>query len=115
MPHGSDPRRRPDQQSPDSGASVPPPWWSALSDGRLPTEGPKVRQQSHRRDRLQRVGNRVSAPLVVLAVVGAVVAAGFGYQVVAGIVGAVLVSGLGVVTLIHHRRSSEVGDSGWWR
>jgi hypothetical protein len=52
---------------------------------------------------------------VVLAVVGAVVAAGFGYQVVAGIVGAVLVSGLGVVTLIHHRRSSEVGDSGWWR
>jgi hypothetical protein len=110
MPHGSDPRRWPDQQSPDSGASVPPPWWSALSEGRLPAEGPRVRQRSSWRDRLERLGRRLSAPVVVLAVTGAVVAGSFGYRILGGIVGAAVVAGLAVVTLIHHRRA--VGDGG---
>ncbi|HVB13212.1 MAG TPA: hypothetical protein VNH38_00430 [Candidatus Dormibacteraeota bacterium] len=115
MPHGSDPRRRPDQQSPDSGASVPPTWWSALSDGRLPTEGVRAQQSTKWGDRLQRLALRLSAPVVVLAVVGAVVAAGFGYRLVGVIVGVVLLVGLGVVTLVHHRRAADTGDSGWWR
>ncbi|HVB53102.1 MAG TPA: hypothetical protein VNF24_02770 [Candidatus Acidoferrales bacterium] len=115
MPHGSDPRRRPDQQSPDSGASVPPPWWSALSDSRLPAEGPRVRQRASWRDRLQRIGIRITAPLVILAVAGAVVAAGFGYQIVSWIIGAVMVGTLGVVSVIHHRRAVAVGDASWWR
>ncbi|MGH7641928.1 MAG: hypothetical protein ACRENX_02755 [Candidatus Dormibacteria bacterium] len=52
---------------------------------------------------------------MALAVAGAVVAAGFGYQLVGGIVAAVLVVGLAVVTVIHHRRTVEGRETGWWR
>lgn len=115
MPHGSDPRRRPDQQSPDSGASVPPTWWSALSDTRLPVEGLQVRRKASWLSRLRSLAVRLSTPALVLAVAGVVVAAGFGYQILAAAVGAGLVLSLAVVTLIHHRRSQEVEDTGWWR
>lgn len=115
MPHGSDPRRRPDQQSPDSGASVPPPWWSALSEHQLPAEGPRVRHPRSWRDRLGAIGPRLATPVAILAVVGAVVAFGFGYQLVGYLVGAAVLTGLVLVSVVHHRRSTAVGDPGWWR
>ncbi|MGC1184297.1 MAG: hypothetical protein WBA31_03985 [Candidatus Dormiibacterota bacterium] len=115
MPHGSDPRRRPDQQSPDSGASVPPPWWSALSESHLPAEGLTVRQRLTWRSRLRRLGVRLSVPALVLAVAGAVVAAGFGYQIVSAAVAAVVAVALGLVTVVHRRRTSPVDDPAWWR
>lgn len=115
MPHGSDPRRRPDQQSPDSGASVPPTWWNALSDNRLPTEGFGVRHRTTWRRRIWRWTARLSVPALVLAVAGAVVAAGFGYQIVSAAIAAVVVVALGVVTVVHRRRSSALEDSVWWR
>ncbi len=105
MAHGSDPRRRSDQQSPDSGASVPPAWWSALSEGRLPAEGPRVRQRFNSRGLMQRIAVRIAVPAVVLAVVATVVLRGFGYQIVAAAVGAAIALGLVVVTVVHHRKT----------
>ncbi|HVC39543.1 MAG TPA: hypothetical protein VNH20_06180 [Candidatus Dormibacteraeota bacterium] len=115
MPHGSDPLRRPDQQSPDSGAPVPPPWWNALGEERLPTETRRIRARTSWWARLQRVGVRLSAPLVALAVAGAIVAGGFGYRLVAGLVAAVLVVGLAVITLLQRRRSVGAGAGNRWR
>jgi hypothetical protein len=115
MPHGSDPRRRPDQQSPDSGASVPPSWWNALTDTRLPTEGTGARRRISLPSRLGSWGVRLSVPALILAVAGAVVAASFGYQLVAGAAAAVVVLALASATLVHHRRTRAVEDTAWWR
>ncbi|HUY09349.1 MAG TPA: hypothetical protein VMW80_07855 [Candidatus Dormibacteraeota bacterium] len=61
------------------------------------------------------LGVRLSVPVVILAVVGAVVAFGFGYQLLGDVVAAAVVAGLVLVSVIHHRRSTAVGDPGWWR
>lgn len=100
MPHGSDPRRRSDQQSPDSGSSLPPTWWTALEEGRLPNEGPQLRRGQGLHLRLLRLARHLGAPAVALAVVAAVVVAGFGYEWAAlGLGAAVLVSLLAVTLL----------------
>ncbi|HUY57430.1 MAG TPA: hypothetical protein VMV12_06345 [Candidatus Micrarchaeaceae archaeon] len=115
MPHGSDPRRRPDQQSPDSGASIPPDWWGSLSDDRLPTEGRAARHRQSWRLRLHRLGIRLSTPAVILTVAGAVVAFSFGYAMVGDVAAALIVVGLLAATVMHHRRSASSRDSNRWR
>ena len=74
-----------------------------------------MRQRASWRHRLQRFGVRVSAPTVVLAVAGAVVAFGFGYVIVGEILGVAVVAGLILVSVIHQRRGTETRDSRWWR
>jgi hypothetical protein len=54
-------------------------------------------------------------PALILAVAGAVVAASFGYQLVAGAAAAVVVLALASATLVHHRRTRAVEDTAWWR
>ncbi len=115
MPHGSDPRRRSDQQSPDSGSSVPPAWWTSLETGRLPGERSHSHRQRSLRLHLDRLGPRALSLLAPLLVVGAVVAAGFGLAVVGGLLGAGALLCLVLLTVLgsDHERSS--GKPSWWR
>ena len=115
MPHGSDPHRRPDQQSPDSGSSVPPTWWAALSKDELPEEGPEEPSERDGSARLREVGGRRGVPAVLLAVVGAVVAAGFSYLMVAGALAAAVAAGLVVATVLHQKLPPEPRTPNWWR
>ena len=115
MPNGSDPRRRPDQQSPDPEVTVPPAWWNQLSDGRLPAEDAAGQPHSRWRARLRRMGRRLIAPVVLVAVAGAVVAFSFGYVIVGGAVAAAVVLGAASATLVYQRRRAQLGESGWWR
>ncbi|MGH7639629.1 MAG: hypothetical protein ACREN7_09850 [Candidatus Dormibacteria bacterium] len=114
MPQGSDPRRRPDRQSKDSGASVPPSWWQALSEQRLPNEGPRPKRRRDWGASLERLAQRFGAAAVALAVCGLVVAVSFGYQVVGIALGALLVVSVGGASLIHRKRAGR-GDRAWWR
>ncbi len=115
MPNGSDPRRRPDQQSPDPGLSVPPAWWNQLSEGRLPAEDLAGQPRSRWWGRLVRMGQRLIAPVVFLAVAGAVVAFSFGYLIVGGALAAAVVVGVASASLVYQRRRAQLGESGWWR
>ncbi|MGC2190973.1 MAG: hypothetical protein WA751_01405 [Candidatus Dormiibacterota bacterium] len=74
-----------------------------------------MRQRSSWRHRLQRFSVRASAPVVVLAVAGAVVAFGFGYAIIGEILGVAVVAGLILVSVIHQRRGTETRDRRWWR
>jgi hypothetical protein len=94
---------------------VPPAWWAALSEDRLPGEGPEDRSRPGWSARLQGVGARLGVPVFLLSVVGAVVAAGFGYLVVAGALGAAVVVGLVVATALHQRGLAEPQGPNWWR
>ncbi|HEY6537436.1 MAG TPA: hypothetical protein VI138_00140 [Candidatus Dormibacteraeota bacterium] len=58
---------------------------------------------------------RLTVPAVVLAVSGAVVLAGFGYDLFSGLVAAAVVLALGVVTLLHRPSVAVAEDSSWWR
>jgi hypothetical protein len=115
MPNGSDPRRRPDQQSPDPEVTVPPAWWNQLSDGSLPAEDLAGQPRSRWRGQLVRMARRLVAPVVFIAVAGAVVAFSFGYLVVGGAVAAAVVVGLASASLFYQRRLAQIGESGWWR
>jgi hypothetical protein len=115
MPNGSDPRRRPDQQSPDPEVTVPPVWWSQLSEGRLPAEDLAGQPQSRWRGQLVRLGRRLVAPVVLIAVAAAVVAFSFGYMIVGGALAAAVVVGVASASVLYQRRRAQLGESGWWR
>lgn len=115
MPNGSDPLRRPDQQSSDSGPSVPPSWWGALSDARLPGEITESSPRARWSARLKRIAARLGVPALVVAVVAAVVVISFGQLLVGGAVGAAVVLSLVLVTLWHHRRATASQGSSRWR
>jgi|GEM_PF-3801999 len=61
------------------------------------------------------MGRRLIAPVVLVAVAGAVVAFSFGYVIVGGAVAAAVVLGAASATLVYQRRRAQLGESGWWR
>jgi hypothetical protein len=61
------------------------------------------------------MARRLAAPVVFIAVAGAVVAFSFGYLVVGGAVAAAVVVGLASASLFYQRRLAQIGESGWWR
>jgi hypothetical protein len=95
--------------------TVPPAWWNQLSEGRLPAEDLAGQPQSRWRGRLVRMGRRLIAPGVFIAVAGAVVAFSFGYLIVGGALAAAVVVGLASATMVYQRRRAQLGESGWWR
>ncbi|MGH7611156.1 MAG: hypothetical protein ACREN4_03975 [Candidatus Dormibacteria bacterium] len=58
---------------------------------------------------------RLSLPVLVLAVAGAVVAASFGYQVVGMALGGAVVLALLVSTLLFYRHPGESRPPSWWQ
>jgi hypothetical protein len=62
-----------------------------------------------------RMGRRLIAPVVLVAVSGAVVAFSFGYVIVGGALAAAVVVGIASATLVYQRRRAQLGESGWWR
>lgn len=112
MPQGSDPRRRPDQQSSDPGPNGPPSWWPTLWQDRLPREldepAPPITA------RLAFWSGRVLLGLAPVLVVAAVVLASFRLvpeAVGAGVAAAVIVVGAVSQPIWERARS---GDEGGW-
>jgi hypothetical protein len=62
-----------------------------------------------------RMGRRLIAPVVLVAVSGAVVAFSFGYVIEGGALAAAVVVGIASATLVYQRRRAQLGESGWWR
>jgi hypothetical protein len=61
------------------------------------------------------MGQRLTAPVVFIAVAGAVVAFSFGYLIVGGVLAAAVVVGIASATMVYQRRRAQLGESGWWR
>ncbi len=104
MESRSDPLRRPDQQSPDSGSAAPPAWWPGLWEARLPAEaGPRRRRSWARPARVLRVVRVITLALTPACLVGALVAAGLGLTwVVLGLVLSWMAVAAGVGALHRH-------------
>ncbi len=84
--------------------------------GRLPGEGARRRPASVR-GALTTGADRLAVPVVVLAVVGAVVAASFGYLYLGiglGVAVAVGVAAVSVIDFLQQRKQSRQGPN-WWR
>ncbi|MGA9776435.1 MAG: hypothetical protein WBU92_11055 [Candidatus Dormiibacterota bacterium] len=110
MSQGSDPRRRPDQQS--SEPNGPPAWWMTLWQDRLPREADEPAPPLTRG--LLGWAQRLVLALVPLLVVAAVVLGGFRLDLAAGITGgaaaAIVLVAVGWPLL---ERSRTDDGSGW--
>ncbi len=114
MPQGSDPRRWPDQQSPDPGSSTQPGWWVSLWEERLPREKTSVGPRLSAAWLVRQWGGRTLMALVPILVVAAVVLGSFGYsllgEVIAGVILLILAAAV-LVPMVERARGNR--HSGW--
>lgn len=115
MPQGPDPRRRQDQQPPESGSSVPPSWWGSMWQDGLPGEGAKIGRPRHPLRAVRQLLRKLAIPAVPLAVAGAVVAASFGYVLLAAALAALVVLGIVAATVLYLRQGPTPRGRPSWR
>ncbi len=115
MPQGSDPRRWPDQQSPDPGSPTQPGWWSSMWHERLPREVGEPAPARALGTLLQGWSQRAVMAMVPLLVVAAVVFGSFGFTLVSEIMAAAILLILAGAALHPIWRRSRDRAGSWWR
>lgn len=114
MPQGSDPRRGPDQQSPDPGSSTQPGWWASLWEERLPREQGEPRPKLQIGSLFGRWGSRMVMALIPLLVVAAVLVGSFGLTSIAEAMGgAILLLLAGAALEPFWRRAKRSSPERW--